>query len=366
MALIQALLLLYAAASLLFAAGLLLALRNRLRGGGDPGTLPFFSVVLPARNEEARIRETLESLAAEDYPRDLFEVIVVDDRSTDRTAAIAAGAGRAFLKFGLLTLRDANPSLHGKQNALHEGIRAARGEYVVLIDADCAFSGDHLRAYARAFNSGAALAFGRTAVAPVHSPQELFEAADLLYLFTVARAAAALHLPLSCMGNNMGIRKADYLGLGGYPALGPSLVEDCQLLSAFRRAGKRIAFVDAQNPLVRTAATGSVNGFVLQRIRWARSLLRFEPALQAAGLVAGLANVSILPLLALWFFGESTPALRLILLKAGTDFFLLSAGAVFFRDLRLLAGFPLFWSWWILSPWILPLGLIRVSGRRWK
>jgi glycosyltransferase involved in cell wall biosynthesis len=89
----------------------------------------FVSVVVPVRNAEGSIGEFLATLAAQTLPRERFEVIVVDDASTDRTGEAARASGTATV------LRTATWS--GAYGARNVGLRAARGEVIALTDADC-------------------------------------------------------------------------------------------------------------------------------------------------------------------------------------------------------------------------------------
>lgn len=89
---------------------------------------PFVSVIVPAYNAAATLPSCLAALAAQDYPRDRYEVIVVDDGSTDDTAAIAAAAG-------VRVIRQANAGPAAARNA---GAAVAQGELLLFTDADCA------------------------------------------------------------------------------------------------------------------------------------------------------------------------------------------------------------------------------------
>ncbi len=93
------------------------------------------SVVVPARNEQPRIGACLQALVEQDYPQGAYEVIVVDDGSTDRTAEEAA-------RFGVSVLRQ--PALGGAA-ARNLGVAHAQGEVVAFTDADCVPARDWLR-----------------------------------------------------------------------------------------------------------------------------------------------------------------------------------------------------------------------------
>jgi chlorobactene glucosyltransferase len=116
----------------------------------QPGTssdssedLPFISVIVPAHNEEVGIRECLQSILNQDYPN--FEVILVDDRSEDLTAAIAEETGRDRSNFRVIKVRELPRGWTGKCHALDVGVRHASGEWLAFLDADSALEKSALR-----------------------------------------------------------------------------------------------------------------------------------------------------------------------------------------------------------------------------
>jgi glycosyltransferase involved in cell wall biosynthesis len=97
--------------------------------------LPTVSVVIPAYNYEQYVGEALDSVLAQDYPFELFDVIVVDDSSTDNTAAVAAEyAARHPDQIRVVTQENGGP-----MTAMNHGVALARGEYVTFLDADDAW-----------------------------------------------------------------------------------------------------------------------------------------------------------------------------------------------------------------------------------
>ncbi|MEW6357500.1 MAG: glycosyltransferase [Planctomycetota bacterium] len=101
---------------------------------GLPDAPPLVSIMVPARNEERNIRECVESLLAQDYPN--FEVIVANDRSTDRTAEIVREMSAGCAKLRLVEVHGLPEGWTGKNNALHTAVQEARGDYFVFTDAD--------------------------------------------------------------------------------------------------------------------------------------------------------------------------------------------------------------------------------------
>ncbi len=103
----------------------------------------FISVIIPARNEEENIGNLLKALQEQTYPKELFEIIVVDDHSTDKTAEIVA----QFENVKLLHLEDDINNSY-KKKAIETGIAAASGELIVTTDADCIPSSEWLQTIA--------------------------------------------------------------------------------------------------------------------------------------------------------------------------------------------------------------------------
>ena len=110
---------------------------DRVWGGIDiqDDALPALSVLIPARNEEIVISRTLEKILSLDYPKEKLEVIVVDDGSTDKTAAILQEAAEKDHRIRPVIL-PAAPVGRGKSHALNAGLKHVRHDFVAVYDAD--------------------------------------------------------------------------------------------------------------------------------------------------------------------------------------------------------------------------------------
>src|ERR1044071_7930744 len=114
-----------------------------------PADAPLISVCVPARNEERNIRACVESILAQDYPN--FEVIVLDDRSTDRTGEILSDLTSQENNLTIIHGTDLPKGWAGKPHALFQAAAIAGGEWLCFVDADTFLSPSTLSAcYAKA------------------------------------------------------------------------------------------------------------------------------------------------------------------------------------------------------------------------
>jgi len=231
--------------------------------------LPPVSIVVPARNEEHRIARCLESLASLDYPSDRLEIIVVDDRSTDRTAAVVASYAERIPELRVLSLAEPRSgNLRGKAGALDYGILHARGEIILLTDADCAVDPGWVHAHVAAYRSSdVAMVCAYTLVAGT-DPFARFQAVEWNTTNTMASAGVYYRQFLGCFGNNMSIRREVYCMLGGYRAIPFSVTEDLALLQAVGRAELGIAYLCSKQSCVETEACATLAEYIQQHQRW--------------------------------------------------------------------------------------------------
>lgn len=96
---------------------------------------PMISILIPARNEEAVIGRTVDAMARLIYAKDRLEIVVVDDASHDRTGRILEAKGKLYPQLRVLTMSPEDGG-KGKAAALNQGLKACRGEYIVVYDAD--------------------------------------------------------------------------------------------------------------------------------------------------------------------------------------------------------------------------------------
>jgi chlorobactene glucosyltransferase len=102
---------------------------------GPPTGAPFISVLVAAKDEQDNIETCVRTMLSQDYPA--FELIVCNDRSTDRTAAIVEEIAKQDSRVRLVNIESLPTGWFGKNNAMQTGIKLAKGDWICMIDADC-------------------------------------------------------------------------------------------------------------------------------------------------------------------------------------------------------------------------------------
>ena len=295
----------------LFAIGL----RKKFKKNSEE-SLPAATVIVAARNEEENILRCLQSLDALIYPEDKLQIIIVDDRSTDKTGAIIDSFIEDKKKFVKIVTKEEIGRLKGKTNALANAIKIASGEIILTTDADCEVSPAWAKTIASYFTEDVGMVNGYTDQYS-NNYFEGMQSLDFIYLLEVASGATNFNKPLSCIGNNMAYRKSAYLEVGGYENLPFSVTEDFNLMFAIynTKKYKLITPLDICS-LVTSAPCKDVKSLVHQKKRWGVGGLK-SPLRGYFVMASGfIAHVCIL--LTPFFF--SMQALYLLFLKVLLDF----------------------------------------------
>jgi len=188
------------------------------------------SVLIPARNEEATLPHLLAALAQQSLRP--LEVIVIDDHSSDATAAVASGAGARVIQAPPLPA-----GWCGKTWALQQGVLASGGECLVFLDADTVPGPrflEHLLAARQRLG-------GLVSVQPFHRTEKPYEQLSLLF-----NLVGLMAVPLGpnvgvAFGPAMATSRADYQRSGGHAAVAGQVVEDWFLAHRYERAGLAVS-----------------------------------------------------------------------------------------------------------------------------
>ncbi len=223
------------------------------------GFRPPVTVLVPAYNEEAVVVRAVRSLLDSDYPD--FEVVVVDDGSTDRTAAVLEEAFGAEPRVRLLTKPNG-----GKAQALNFGLERARGEVVVALDADTVFEPGTLPLLVRNFaDPRVGAVAGNAKVGNRVNLHTWYQALEYVTSQNLDRRAFDVLNCITVVPGSVGAwRKEPLLAAGGFSA--DTLAEDADLTLTLLEQGSRVAYEG--EAVAYTEAPQTVRDFVRQRFRW--------------------------------------------------------------------------------------------------
>jgi cellulose synthase/poly-beta-1,6-N-acetylglucosamine synthase-like glycosyltransferase len=235
------------------------------------------TILIAARDEEKNIRATIEDLLAQDYPRELTEIIIVDDHSTDNTAAIISSYADKGVQ--LMQLQADQVLNSYKKKAIAEAIRRSTGDLMVATDADCRMGPKWLSSVVSYFEIEDKVMIS----SPVSYFEEktLFEQMQTLefsFLIGIGASFIGNGRASTCNGANLAYRKDVFNEVGGFFGIDDLASGDDELLLqkvAMRYPG-RIGFLKKRDAIVYTHAKHKLSGFIQQRRRWASKSTKYK------------------------------------------------------------------------------------------
>ncbi len=306
-------------------------LAQKLPKKQKPLALPRVAVLIAMRNEEAYISPCLHAFTQQDYPAHLFDVYILDDRSTDHSLEKAQAFAERHENFHILSVEEDRNGLKGKMNVLAQGIQITDQEIILITDADCIVPASWISTQIAYFDEQTGMVGGVTSLFPgqnIELPDfkpgwfSDLQALDWLYLQTLAAGSAAAGKPISILGNNFGFRREAYNAVGGFEALRFSVTEDFALMKAVAdQTDWKIRYtVDTQN-MIFSQPVKTVKAFLNQRLRWTKGGRQARPFAYLIVGLSVLAHLAILLTFALQVWKNATAlAIGLIL---GMDFYII-------------------------------------------
>ena len=277
------------------------------------------TVIIPARNEENNILNILNDLSNQKYPEKLFEVIVIDDHSTDDTYNIVSDFIKQNNTLSIKIIRQTSENISDtyKKNAIAKGIDISKGELIVTTDADCRAQSGWLKIIASFYEEKKC----KMIVGPVvyHNESTFFEklqSLEFMSLVAVSAGSASIGNPIMCNGANLAYEKLAFDKVGGFSKDKFSSGDDVFLMIKFRKmfGSRSITFLKNRNSFVYTKAKKTVKEFIDQRVRWASKnkgfnfnilfisvTVYFLNLLLLSGVIISIFNPNIFPLVALAF-----------------------------------------------------------------
>ena len=236
----------------------------------------FVSVIVAARNEEETLPSLLKDLSAQTYPPHLFEVIIVNDYSTDGTASLAKPFDGTNFQ---MILPEAPVEASSKKMAIAAGIKKAKGELLVITDADCRIGKEWLQTMASFYKEKSA-AFIAAPVAFTHNNSllQIFQVLDFITLQGITAASVSANVHTMCNGANLAYTKQAFEDVGGFAGIDSVATGDDMLLmhKIWKKHPHQVHYLKSSKAIVTTEPMKTWKAFLSQRRRWASKTLVYD------------------------------------------------------------------------------------------
>lgn len=249
-----------------------------------PNTLNFstrITVIIPVRNEEKNIIQLLDDIKEQQYPIPLFEVIVVDDFSTDRTVELVKQFPLQNLKIILLKdfIHEVKASKANKKTGIEIAVQQSSGELIITTDADCHISSNWLNTIVAYYEENdPVMIAGMVNYYPDTTFLGKFQTLDFLSLVGIAAASIQNGFYNLCNGANLAYKKEAFIAVNGFENIDhiPSGDDMMLMHKLAKKFPGKIAYLKNKDAIVYTNTEKDIVSFWNQRVRWTSKSTHYE------------------------------------------------------------------------------------------
>jgi len=311
-----------------------------------------FSIVIPFRNEAEHLPQLLASISRLNYPKSLFEIILVDDDSEDESVLIiekrlaAKASKKDFTRIGNIRLiKNKRISDSPKKDAITTAIAVSKFDWIITTDADCILP----KYWLDAFDEFVQTKKPNCIVAPItyHGQNSFFNRFQILDFLSLQGATIGgfgLGKPFLCNGANFAYPKSIFNAVDGFK--GNSEIasgDDIFLLEKFTQHDtKKVHYLKSSKAIVTTNPVKNGSELIQQRLRWASKTSRYTNRFaKGIGIIVLLGNLVCLGFIPAVFLDYITfkTAVTLFIIKFSIDFLLLFKTSRFFKQETLLLSY---------------------------
>lgn len=249
--------------------------------------IPFFnsnktpqtsvSVLIAARNEAENIGRTIDSILNQNFPPDKFELIIVDDHSTDKTAEIVKSYANRGVQLIQLSVGDQLNSY--KKYAITKAIEKATGEIIVTTDADCRMGPKWLETVIQYFEENDCYMVSSPVIYSEEKTHfEELQTLEFMYLIGLGAAGIGNQSPTTCNGANLAYKREIFYEMGGFKGIDNVASGDDELFlhKVAEKYASKIGFCKSREAVVYTDAKPNLQSFLSQRKRWASKSTKYK------------------------------------------------------------------------------------------
>lgn len=307
------------------------------------------SVLIAARNEGKNIEKLLQSLYNQSFDKEKFEVIIVDDHSTDDTSDVSENFRALHTEMNLKLLKATGS---GKKQAISQALHAAENELVMVTDADCELPPRWIEAMVNHFqNHDLKMLLGPVLLSPANTLFEKLQVLEHLSLIASTAGSAAIGMPVMCNGANMMYDRLAALAVEQHRTdMSIASGDDMFLMEQFIKhyGSNSVKFLLDNEAIVKTATMPNLKAFFRQRTRWTSKTKAYTNLkIIATALIVLMFNLSIVFFFVAGFF-----------MPVFWVFFVLYVIMKTFIDFPILRRITHFMKQQRLMLWMLPLEFV--------
>ena len=313
----------------------------------------FVSVVIACRNEQNNLPRLLNSLALQNYRRELYEVIIVDDNSTDKTQQVAQ------IFRNIIDLKVIRNTGEGKKMALKTGIDAASAELILTTDADCEVGADWIRTITSFYEIHKPdLIICPVKLRPQYGFFGKFQELEFLSLQGITAGTATAGYGTMCNGANLAFSKTAYHSNKKNLRFDIATGDDVFLLHSMKKQHAKISWFESPEVVIETEAAPTITSFFRQRRRWASKATAYKDKYSIGlGIVTFVTNlIQAILMVAMIFEPELIKTfLFVFVIKSIPDFLILSNTTTRYDRTSLM-------KWFLPSQLFYPFYVLIVAG----
>ncbi len=232
-----------------------------------------FSIVVPFRNEAKNLPKLLESISRLDYPKELFELILVDDFSKDESQRVYIGWRLKNDEIETTLLENLRLSGSPKKDSIARAVPIVKHEWILTTDADCTVDTNWLLTLDNFIqqNTGAEMVVGAVTYKTKNNWFHHFQQLDMLSLQGTTIGSFGIGKPFMCNGANFAYTKKFFNDLGGFGGISNRAGGDDVLLlqKAVKKHPEKLQYLKNAASIVKTKPENDLFGLLMQRVRWA-------------------------------------------------------------------------------------------------
>jgi poly-beta-1,6-N-acetyl-D-glucosamine synthase len=226
-------------------------------------SIPKVSIVIACKNEATHLPHLLESLSKQSFQN--FELILMDDHSTDQTADIMKSVPSNLQDVRIIRAKE-----FGKKKAIKQGVLAAEGELIITTDADCTMGPDWLKTMVSFYcQNPCELIIGPVKIKVEQSLFSKLQSLEFATLVASGAGAAGIKMPILCNAANLAFTKTAWIDCQLDLREDLASGDDIFLLQSIKKRGGKIHFLKSSAAILSTKSANTIKEFINQRQRWA-------------------------------------------------------------------------------------------------